>query len=103
MKWFELYIAIGWIIRLAMVPVILRRYLAPGASMAWLLIIFLHPYIRYFLYMLIGETGLRPGRADRHRQLVSMFRPFKHERDKHQGGDRTTQPGQKETTILRAR
>ena len=31
MKWFELYIAIGWIVRLAMVPVILRRQLAPGA------------------------------------------------------------------------
>src|SRR4051812_6018299 len=102
MKWFELYIAIGWIIRLAMVPVILRRQLAPGASMAWLLIIFLHPYIGYFLYMLIGETRLGPGRAQRHRQLVSMFRPFKHNRDKHLGGDWTTQPSSYEPMILQA-
>src|SRR5256886_6522372 len=102
MKWFELYIAIGWIFRLAMVPVILRRYLVPGASMAWLLIIFLHPYIGYFLYMLIGETRLGPGRAERHRQLVSMFRPFKHDRNKHLGGDWTTQPSSYEPMILQA-
>src|SRR4051812_1800389 len=102
MKWFELYIAIGWIIRLAMVPVILRRYLAPGASMAWLLIIFLHPYIGYFLYMLIGETRLGPGRAERHRQLVAMFRPFKHDRDKNLVGDWTSQPSSYGPMILQA-
>ena len=102
MKWFELYISIGWVIRLLMVPVILRRQLAPGASVAWLLIIFLHPYIGYALYMLIGETRLGPGRVERHRQLVEMFRPFKHDRDQHLGGDWTQQPHSYEPMILQA-
>ena len=31
-----LYVAVGWLIRVGMVPVILRRQMAPGASLAWL-------------------------------------------------------------------
>src|SRR5438132_13424422 len=83
MRFFEIYVAIGWMIRLLMVPVILRRQLAPGASVAWLGIIFLHPYIGYALYMLVGETRLGRGRAQRHRELVATYRPFKHDRQKH--------------------
>src|SRR3954471_23291237 len=102
MRWFELYIAIAWMIRLMMVPVILRRQLAPGASVAWLGIIFLHPYIGYVLYMLIGETRLGPGRVQRHRELMATFRPFKHDRANHLGGDWTRQPGDYEPMILQA-
>jgi cardiolipin synthase len=102
MKWFELYILIGWLIRMSMVPVILRRQLAPGASVAWLGIIFLHPYIGYGLYMLIGETRLGPGRVERHRALVEKFRPFKHDRHHHLGGDWTQQPHSYEPMILQA-
>jgi cardiolipin synthase A/B len=73
--WFVVYITIAWCIRLAMVPVLLRREFAPGAAIAWLGIVFIHPYIGFTLYMMLGETRLGPGRAQRHRQLIQQFRP----------------------------
>jgi cardiolipin synthase len=69
-----LYVTLGWLIRVGMVPVILRRQLAPGASLAWLGIIFLHPYIGVALYLLVGETRLGPHRVERHRELVARYR-----------------------------
>ena len=48
MNWLLVYTAIAWGIRLVMVPVVLRRELAPGASLAWLGVVFLHPYIENF-------------------------------------------------------
>src|SRR6478609_6651289 len=75
MTWFALYITIAWLLRLAMLPVILRRHLAPGASLAWLLIIFLHPYIGSTLYAFLGETRLGAGRIERQRQLTTHYRP----------------------------
>jgi cardiolipin synthase A/B len=74
MHWSTLYHIVGWLIVIAMVPVILRRQLAPGASLAWLGIIFLHPYIGVALYLLVGETRLGPHRVERHRELVARYR-----------------------------
>ena len=74
MSWILFYTTLGWLIRLAMVPVVLRRQLAPGASMAWLGIVALHPYIGLSLYLLVGETRLGPRRVARHRELVQHFR-----------------------------
>src|SRR6185312_8316833 len=65
MSWLLIYELFGWLIRAAMVPTILRRQFAPGAAMAWLGIIFLHPYIGWVLYMLVVETRLGPNRAVR--------------------------------------
>jgi cardiolipin synthase len=89
MLWFSLYLTyalIGWGIRLVMLTVVLRRQLAPGASVAWLGIVFLHPYIGLVLYMLVGESRLGPRRMERHRQIVAQFRdPKKHTaREAHQ-------------------
>jgi cardiolipin synthase len=77
MLWFSLYVTyavIGWAIRAAMVTVVLRRQFAPGASVAWLGIVFLHPYIGLTLYLLVGESRLGPRRTERHRQIVAKFR-----------------------------
>ena len=74
LPWLLIYTSLGWVIRAAMVPVILRRQFAPGAGVAWLGIIFLHPYIGWTLYMLIGETRLGPHRVERHRELVAYYR-----------------------------
>ncbi|HZZ41370.1 MAG TPA: cardiolipin synthase [Tepidisphaeraceae bacterium] len=74
MTWFALYIAIAWLVRLTMIPVILRRQMAPGASIAWLGIIFLHPYIGVILYLFLGETRLGPHRVERHKEIVAIFR-----------------------------
>jgi cardiolipin synthase len=57
-----------------MVPTVLRRQLAPGATWAWLGVVFLHPYIGGILYILIGETRLSPRRAELHRNIVAQFR-----------------------------
>jgi cardiolipin synthase len=72
--WLVIYVGVGWVVRAAMVPVILRRQFAPGAAVAWLGIIFLHPYIGWTLYMLVGETRLGPHRAERHRELMAHYR-----------------------------
>jgi cardiolipin synthase len=75
MSWLLAYLIVGWLIRGAMVPVILRRELAPGASIAWIGIIFLHPYIGLTLYLMVGETRLGWHRVARHRELVKKYRP----------------------------
>lgn len=72
--WLVIYIGIGWVFRVLMVPVILRRQFAPGAAVAWLGIIFLHPYIGLALYATLGETRLGPHRVERHRDMVERFR-----------------------------
>ena len=74
MSWFIAYLVLAWIIRIVMVPVVLARQMAPGASIAWLGIIFLHPYIGLSFYLVIGETRLGPHRAERHRELIAHFR-----------------------------
>ena len=51
-------VGIGWIIRAAMLLVVLRRSFAPGAAIAWLGIVFLHPYIGLALYLSVGESRL---------------------------------------------
>jgi cardiolipin synthase len=82
MTWLVFYICystVGWLIRLVMVAVVLRRQLAPGASLAWLGIVFLHPYIGGGLYLLVGERRLGPRRAAEHRKIVAQFRdPARH-------------------------
>lgn len=74
MPWLAIYVGIGWVILAVMVPVILRRQFAPGAAVAWLGIVFLHPYIGGLLYLLVGETRLGPKRVERHRALVKHYR-----------------------------
>jgi cardiolipin synthase len=82
MGWFLFYLSyaiVGWSIRAIMVTVVLRRQFAPGASVAWLGIIFLHPYIGVVLYMLLGESRLGPRRTQRHRDIIARFRdPQRH-------------------------
>lgn len=72
--WLSAYLAVGWVIRLGMIPIVLRRHFTPGASIAWLGIVFLHPYIGGTLYMLVGESGLGAARIERHRKLVAHYR-----------------------------
>jgi cardiolipin synthase len=78
-SFYLIYASVGWAIRLGMIPVILRRQMAPGASLAWLGIIFWHPYIGLTLYLLVGESRLGPRRAAKHREITGRFRdPSRH-------------------------
>ncbi len=86
--WFIFYVcyeSCGWLIRVLMLGVVLRRQLAPGASVAWLGIVFLHPYIGLALYLMVGESRLGPRRTEQHRQIISRFRdPQRHaDREQH--------------------
>jgi cardiolipin synthase len=73
MSWLLIYVAVGWLIRASMVPVVLRRQFAPGAALAWLGIVFLHPYIGVGLYGLIGENRLRADRAESYRKIIRQY------------------------------
>jgi cardiolipin synthase A/B len=84
MSWFLAYTIIAWLLRLSMVPTVLRRQLAPGAAIAWLGVVFLHPYIGWALYLAVGETRLDPLRTRVHAQIVTLFRG-KHEDGSAQG------------------
>src|SRR5579862_6680424 len=92
MPWLLIYLSVGWLIRAAMMPVILRRQMAPGASLAWLGIIFLHPYIGATLYAFVGESRLGPRRTARHKEIVARIRDperrpgtYKHKADPEHG------------------
>jgi cardiolipin synthase len=74
MHWLAIYYSVGWAIRAAMIPVVLRREFAPGAGVAWLGIVFLHPYIGLTLYLLVGETRLGRARGTRYRALTERYR-----------------------------
>lgn len=89
MPWLVLYVVVGWCIRLWMIPVVLRRQFTPGAALAWLSIIFLHPYFGGILYLLIGESRLGRRRGEAHRQLV----------DERRAREQTLSAGASETTI----
>ena len=73
-----LYSAVGWIIRLSMIFVVLHRRFTPGTSLAWLGIVFLHPYIGLLLFQLVGEKSLGPGRIARQQKIMEHYRnaPF---------------------------
>lgn len=69
------YLVFAWTIRMLMVPTVLRRQFAPGAAVAWLGIVFLHPYIGLALFLTLGENRLGAGRVARHRDAVLRYRP----------------------------
>src|ERR1700690_268081 len=74
MSWIFVYSSIGWLICIGMVPVVLRRQFASGAALAWLGIVFLHPYIGLGLYLLVGENRLGARRTEVYLQIVRQFR-----------------------------
>lgn len=56
--WSLIGIAVSWLIRLTMIPVVVMRKKAPATSLAWLMIVFFEPWIGLGLYVLIGEDRL---------------------------------------------
>jgi len=56
--WTFIGIAISWMIRLTMVPVVVMRKESPTACLAWLMIVFFEPWFGLGLYLLLGEDRL---------------------------------------------
>ncbi|MCB9837840.1 MAG: cardiolipin synthase [Phycisphaeraceae bacterium] len=65
------YLALEWIVRVVMIPVVMRKK-SPQAAMAWLMVIFFEPLVGVFFYLLIGETHL--GRKRLRRRLAAVER-----------------------------
>ncbi len=74
MSWLLTYTLIEWLIRLGMVPVILRRRFDPPTALAWLGIIFLLPEFGLVLYLLVGVRHLGRKRVKLHRALIASMR-----------------------------
>lgn len=73
MNWLLTYLVVAWAIRLGMLLAILRRNFAPGAAIAWLLVVFLHPYIGLLLYYLFAQRRLGFGRIAHYQQLLKTY------------------------------
>lgn len=71
--WFFYNLA-EWTIRLAMVPVILRRRFKPTTALAWLSLVFFLPELGLFFYLLVGGHRLGRKRVRLHRQILSTVR-----------------------------
>lgn len=65
MSWSLLLLIVEWLIRLVMMPILVRRR-GSMAAMAWLLVIFFEPFVGLFLYLLIGENRLPRRRIRKH-------------------------------------
>ncbi len=67
------YLASEWLIRLTMTPIVLRRR-RPSASLAWLLVIYLLPWVGLIVYALIGGSWLGSRRARRSARAQGVIR-----------------------------
>ncbi len=74
MSWLFIYGVLEWYIRVAMVPVILRRRFSPATSLAWLSVIFFLPVLGVVVYALIGVPRLGRRRVRQHQTVVSAMR-----------------------------
>jgi len=70
-SWSIIYIVTEWLIRLGMMPVLVRRR-GSSRAMAWLLVIFFEPWIGLFLYILIGENRLPTRRIREHQRATNV-------------------------------
>ncbi len=70
MSWSLLYLISQWIIRIAMIPIVMRRR-RPSAALAWLSVIFVLPWVGFLAYLLIGEVPLARRRIRRRQRLAA--------------------------------
>ncbi|HBS29872.1 MAG TPA: cardiolipin synthase [Phycisphaerales bacterium] len=67
------YLAAEWTVRLVMLPVAVRRR-RPSSAMAWLLLIFLIPWLGLVAYLLVGRQRLGRARCERARRAHEVVR-----------------------------
>jgi cardiolipin synthase len=65
-------VCLEWLVRLVMVPVVIRRKSQPASCLAWLTIISLLPFVGLATYLLIGEVRLGLRRIRRHARDVKV-------------------------------
>jgi cardiolipin synthase len=72
MTWFALYATLGWVIRIVMVLVILRRRMMPVLGLAWLVLLMAFPIPGLIVYVLVGTRHLGMRRARLHQRIVGQ-------------------------------
>ena len=58
-----------WVIRLALVPVVLERH-RPAVATTWLVVVFFEPFIGLVIYLVIGRQLVGRKRIEHHRQVA---------------------------------
>lgn len=74
MSYLTIYAIVEWVIRVGMVPVLLRRHLSPATTLAWLAIIFFQPAIGLVVYLLLGAPRLGRRRIRSYARVGAMTR-----------------------------
>ena len=72
LSWTEILFWLEWLIRLGMLPIVIRRKKQPAVCLAWLAIIFFAPLVGLAAYLLIGEVRLGSRRIRRHAREVDV-------------------------------
>jgi cardiolipin synthase len=72
-SWSVVLFSLAWLVRLVMLPVVIRRKAQPAACLAWLTVIFLVPFVGLPAYLLIGEVRLGARRIRRHARDVNVL------------------------------
>ncbi len=68
--WSWLYLISEWLIRIGMIPTVMRRR-RPSVAMSWLLVIFFQPWMGLVLYLLLGTNHLPRRRIRRHERVAA--------------------------------
>ena len=71
--WSSAFYWLGWVIRLVMLPIVVRRKRRAEVALAWLSIIFLAPLPGLIGYLLFGEVRLGARRVRRHAREVDVI------------------------------
>jgi cardiolipin synthase len=71
--WGELYVASEWIIRVIMLVYVPQRR-TPAAARAWLLLIFMVPWLGLVLYMALGRAYLPRRRIEQQQMIARLVR-----------------------------
>jgi cardiolipin synthase A/B len=77
-SWTAVLFWLQWLVRLVMLPVVIRRKSQPAVCLAWLTIIFLVPFVGLAAYLLIGEVRLGARQIRRHARDVDVVAKADH-------------------------
>lgn len=79
--WSVISIGLSWLVRLAMIPIVVTRKEHPTTCLAWLMVVFFEPWLGLILYWLFGEDRLIRKRLKRRVQAYAIYEPSGLERD----------------------
>jgi len=80
MSWSDWYVIVtvrvSWLIRLAMIPIVVTRKEHPTTCLAWLMVVFFEPWLGLVLYWLFGEDRLVRKRLRKRAKAQAGYEPM---------------------------